>query len=183
MKTAMIGGHMKRILLLLVAVMLCGCGKSAERKAQVEASISFANEWGEWSQQLTSDGEKLGAMLGEVLNGGAMDREQFEGKLAEFEQKVDDKMEAYRSQEFPDVPELTAYRDLVLEYLEFEKTVPVVAIRRIMDVAADPNMSDIMKQQEIVKALGPVEQAETEWKDRLDTSVKELEAWVNLNAR
>lgn len=171
----------QRVALALLLLLSLGCDDSASPSPEARASHSFATEWHNWSQGLTTDGEAIGQMVVDAVNGSPVERDQFEAGLSEFEKKVSDKAHEYEGASLPTVSELQSYRDLVVGYLKWQGSVPMAAMRDVMDLATNAQLTDISKREQIMEIMTRTDEQEREWKDRMDDAAAVLEAWVKRN--
>ena len=147
----------------------------AEQKSAAEAWVKDGLAW---TNELTSMGEKLGAMLPPVLDGkqsGAAMRAEIKRTGA----KLDAKLDYFKARPSPTFAEMNAFRTIFLEYLAWEGRIFVTLMNDLSKIAEDKKINREKKADALLKTLHAQEGDENAWKAKIATSMKAVYAAIN----
>jgi len=164
----------------MLVLALCGCERSQPnpslRDDEADAFVKSAHAW---SQGLTDDGELLGHLLLDIVDGKTNDSTSFDTALLAFEEKLDRKIEELESSDLPKIRGVSKYRDLFVDYLTWQKSTTIGPVRQAVLFALDRTLSRAERAQKVAGLLMSLSEEELAWKDSIDVVIDEIYANIN----
>jgi hypothetical protein len=166
--------------ILLAAAIAAGQpipAKQAPNEEQKSAAAAWVKDAIAWTNELTTYGEKLGRMLGPILDGKTGD--PMRAELKKTKEALDAKLEYFKARPAPTFPEMKTFRATFLDYLAWENRIFVTLMGDLLKIAEDKQMKRAKKEEALMQTLRSTEADENAWKAKIQSSMQAVQAAVN----
>jgi hypothetical protein len=146
--------------------------------AQKSAAAAWVNDGIAWTKELTSLGEKLGAMLVPILD-GKQSGEAMRAEVKRTEAKLDAKLAYFKARPSPAFAEMNAFRTIFLDYLVWEGRIFVTLMNDLSKIAEDKKMTRDQKGPALMKTLRAQESDENAWKAKIEAAMNAVNTAIS----
>lgn len=150
--------------------------KPAPNEEQKRAAAAWVKDGIAWTNELTTYGEKLGRMLGPILDGKSGDAMRAE--LKKTKEALDARLASFKSRPSPAFAEMDTFRTTFLDYLAWENRIFVTLMGDLLKIAEDKQMTRAQKEEALMQTLRSTEAEENAWKAKIQSAMQAVQAVV-----